>query len=211
VLLEEDLGEIAISRRRRFEEPELEQFEVLLSLLVYPVRNALLYRQALANALTDPVTGLNNRTALEQALAHQTELARRYSTPLSLLMLDIDFFKRVNDRHGHPAGDALLRELGSRLVECVRRSDVIFRYGGEEFAVLLNNTDRAGARQLAERIRNAIEERPFLKGRQQIAMTASIGVATLKGGEDTATLVDRTDRALYQAKREGRNQVVVAS
>ncbi|RME35670.1 MAG: GGDEF domain-containing protein [Gammaproteobacteria bacterium] len=211
VLLDEDLGQITITRTRRFEEKELEQFETLLSLLVYPVRNALLYRKALANALTDPVTGLNNRSALEQALEHQVELARRHGNPLSLLMVDIDFFKLVNDRHGHLAGDSLLRELGTRLVECVRRSDVIFRYGGEEFSILLNNTDLAGARRLAERVRIAIEEKPFAHGHKQIPITVSVGVATLNKNEDGRSLVARADRALYQAKEAGRNQVVVAS
>ncbi len=211
VLLEDELGQITISRTRRFQERELEQFEILLSLLIYPVRNALLYRRALANALTDPVTGLNNRSALEQALEHQVELARRYDNPLSLLMIDIDFFKQVNDRHGHPAGDALLMELGNRLAECARRSDIIFRYGGEEFSILLNNTDITGARRLAERIRRAIEEKPFRHGRKKIPMTVSVGVATLKKGEDGKALVERADRALYQAKNAGRNQVVVAS
>ncbi len=211
VLLEEELGQVTISRARRFEEGELEQFETLLSLLIYPVRNALLYRRALANALTDPVTGLNNRSALEQALEQQVEFARRHGNPLSLLMLDIDFFKQVNDRHGHPAGDALLMELGNRLAECARRSDIIFRYGGEEFSILLNNTDTAGARRLAERIRRAVEERPFRHGRKKIPMTVSLGVATLREGEEGKALVERADRALYRAKNDGRNQVVVAS
>ncbi len=208
VLMEEDLGEIALSRGQRFTEQELHQLEGLLGMLVYPVRNALLFHRALRTAYTDPVTGINNRSAMDDVLGHDIELARRHKQPLALLMLDVDFFKQVNDEHGHVVGDAVLRQLAECIIETVRRSDNVFRYGGEEFNVILSNTSHDGALLLAERIRQAVAHHEFSYADLKLQITVSIGVAMLDNNEGPADLVDKADQALYQAKNAGRNRVV---
>lgn len=208
VLMDEDLGELALTRGKRFSKEELQQLEGLLGMLVYPVRNALMFRRAQRTAYTDPVTGINNRSAMDNTLAHDIELARRYKQPLALLMLDVDFFKQVNDNYGHIVGDAILRQLGECIIDTVRRSDNVFRYGGEEFNVVLSNTSRDGALLLAERIRRAVAHHEFNYADQSLQITVSIGVAMLDNNEGPTDLVDKADQALYQAKNAGRNRVV---
>lgn len=207
----ESLGELSLSRRKRFSEEEMETLENLLRGLVYPLRNALLYQRALRSAFKDPLTGVNNRAALDQAMQREYDLARRNESPLSLLMLDIDHFKKINDEHGHSAGDQALKCFADCLLDCARGSDIVYRYGGEEFVVLLNNTDVEGARLLAERIRQAIEEIKCEGFGADFTMTVSAGVAALKADEDMNTLLQRADTALYQAKLGGRNRVEVSA
>jgi len=207
VLMEEDLGEIQLTRNKRFSEDELRQLESLLGMLVYPVRNALLFRRALQTAYTDPVTGINNRMAMDTSLRHDIELARRQKHPLALLMLDVDYFKQVNDGHGHLVGDAVLKQLTDCIIECIRRSDNVFRYGGEEFNVVLNNTSREGAHLLAERIRQAVAHHGFICNELKLHITVSIGVAMLETHDGIPELIEKSDQALYRAKNAGRNRV----
>ena len=206
----ESLGELSLSRRKRFSEEEMAILEDLLRGLVYPLRNALLYQRALRSAFRDPLTGVNNRAALDQAMQREYDLARRNESPLSLLMLDIDHFKKINDEHGHSAGDHALKCFAECLLDCARGSDIVYRYGGEEFVILLNNTDVEGARLLAERVRQAVAEIECEGFGAGFTMTVSAGVAALKDGEDMNALLQRADGALYQAKLGGRNRVEVA-
>jgi two-component system, cell cycle response regulator len=163
-------------------------------------------------AAFDDLTGIYNRRSLFHAL--ETELARsaRYSRSVSVLMIDIDRFKRVNDVYGHAFGDAVLRQVAETVVGSLRTIDVVCRYGGEEFCVILPETSGAGARRAAERVRLAIMGHTFALGDQRLDVTVSIGVATWApevAGRHPDLLLD-ADRALYEAKQLGRNQVRVS-
>lgn len=207
----EGLGEIAFTRSSRFGEQELMLLEYLLCTLVYPLRNALLYHDALAAARRDPLTGIGNRAAFEAAIDREVELASRQHLPLSLAAIDIDLFKHVNDSHGHAAGDRVLQGVAESLLRPIRRSDLLFRYGGEEFVALLANTDAVGAQVVAERMRREVATSPCAVQDCIIPVTVSLGVAQLHAGEPGRLLFDRADRALYRAKAAGRNRTVIAA
>ncbi len=163
-------------------------------------------------ATTDPLTGLANRRAFLDRLEAEVARSRRYPQPLALVMVDVDHFKRVNDVHGHPAGDEVLRRIAGVLRSLARETDLVARYGGEEFALLLPNTDEAGARALAGRIRASVAAAGIPWEDRTLRVTASLGVSALEGEADAPEqLVSRADRALYVAKRTGRNRVVVFS
>lgn len=203
-----DLGEITFSRRDRFLPAEAAMLERVLPDLAHPLHNALMYREALAAAARDPLTGAGNRAGLDAALPREAELARRHGTPLSVVMIDVDRFKAVNDCFGHLAGDVVLEGFASRIRSCVRSSDLLFRFAGDEFAVLASNTPLDGAVLLAERVRAAVAERPFDTSAGRITVTASLGAACLRRDESGAGLLARADDALYAAKAGGRNRVV---
>ncbi|HZG57834.1 diguanylate cyclase [Paenibacillus sp.] len=159
---------------------------------------------------TDELTGLNNRRCVNQAF--ETATRGRPGRAVSFMMIDVDHFKRVNDTYGHEAGDYVLREIGQLMLDGFPRTDVLGRFGGEEFMVLMPDTTIEGARVAADRLIGAVRERAFVlpKG-QTLYCTVSIGVAQWKGGDETfLQLVRRADEALYEAKREGRNRVSVA-
>jgi diguanylate cyclase (GGDEF)-like protein len=158
-------------------------------------------------ALTDPLTKLANRRAFDESLAREVALATRHGKALSLLLLDIDHFKSVNDTLGHPAGDDVLSSLGLLLARQGRRGDVAARFGGEEFAVILPETTGERACVAAERLRKAVAAAP-LGARVRVPVTVSIGAATLGvPGGDADSLVAAADAALYRAKSAGRNRV----
>lgn len=157
-------------------------------------------------ATTDPLTGLRNRRAFDSHMAQELAIVQRRGSPLSLLMLDIDHFKRVNDALGHDGGDRVLQAIAGHLKDCARTVDVVARVGGEEFAVILPSTDEAGAHEVGERMRQAVENGPW----DQMPVTISVGVATLVDGEDAERIYGRADAALYAAKQAGRNQVKAA-
>ena len=157
-------------------------------------------------ASTDGLTGLKNRRSLEEDLASNVALFTKSLQPLSLLLLDIDHFKKINDTYGHLTGDRVLQGLGLILKDESREGDIAARYGGEEFAFILPDTDQAGARKIAERIRLRVES----AGWTDQPVTISIGVATLIIGDTVSTLQSRADRALYSSKNHGRNQVTHA-
>lgn len=209
-LLGKSMGEVSFMRNQPFSSDEQALFEVMLCALIYPLRNALMYERALKSALKDPLTGINNRASMELHLDHEVLSAVRHRTPLSMLMIDVDYFKAVNDEHGHVAGDAVLAGVAEAIVRCTRDSDVVFRYGGEEFAVILTNTKSAGALLLAERIRNTISELVTHASDAKIMVTVSVGVAQLAAGESKVDLLEHADSMLYRAKYRGRNQVVMA-
>lgn len=164
-------------------------------------------------ALTDPLTGLANRRAFDQIMSAAMERANTDHQPLTVLMVDIDHFKKVNDTHGHLVGDQALRFVANVLVESVRGDDVVSRYGGEEFAIILIGTSMEGAKLVAEKIRVRVADRPLMRVRTGISIgriTVSIGAALYKNGETVEQFVDRADHALYAAKQQGRDRVIVS-
>ena len=162
-------------------------------------------------AAFDDLTGLYNRRSLAGAIEAGCQRAREHRHHLAVLMLDLDHFKQVNDQHGHAVGDAVLKEFAARLSTAVRDSDLVGRHGGEEFVVMLPDTDADAAMAVAERIRGAIGATLFAGNSGPIAVTVSIGASTLAAGESAAPcqLLEEADRALYEAKRAGRNRVVL--
>lgn len=164
-------------------------------------------------AMTDAVTGLYNRHFMSSHLESLVETAQNEKKPISVLMVDIDHFKRVNDLYGHQAGDEILKEFGNRIACNIRGVDLATRYGGEEFVVIMPDTDMSFAETVAERLRKEIEGAPFAMTGQKdpVSVTVSVGVATLVDYDETASsLLDRADQALYAAKNNGRNRVVRA-
>jgi len=162
-------------------------------------------------ATTDPLTGLSNRRAFLERLRDELRLRRRLNHSSSLLMIDFDHFKQINDRYGHPAGDQVLKHFAGIARSCLRETDAIGRLGGEEFAILLPGTDLDGAMQLAERLRHLLEQTPTRTADHQIPMTLSIGVTPLHDHDtNPSELLTRVDAALYQAKNKGRNRIEVA-
>lgn len=203
----QSLGSLKIQRSYRFQEVEMEAFEALVGSLIYPLRNATLYREAQMAALTDSLTGAANQRALSYQMTRDISLAKRYEQPLSMLVLDVDFFKQINDTYGHAGGDKVLQAVVQVINHCSRDSDSVFRCGGEEFAVILPNATPTDAIIIAERIRVAIEEYEFSHNGGVIKATISIGCATYRNGESGNQLMERADQALYCAKRSGRNRV----
>ncbi|WP_447802196.1 GGDEF domain-containing protein [Pseudomonas serbica] len=206
----EHLGELVFRRNQRFSEQEQGHLESLLAALLFPMRNALLYRAATQSALRDPLTDTGNRIAMDQTLQREIELARRHMQPLSLLMLDIDHFKQINDTHGHGAGDDVLKAVAASIKNQLRNVDMVFRYGGEEFLILLSNTSREAAALVGERLRCAAQTEDYPADGCTVELTVSLGCSTLLPGESAESLLRRADSALYVAKREGRNRLTMA-
>jgi len=161
-------------------------------------------------AVTDPLTGLHNRRYMESHVGTLIEQAATRGKPLTVLVIDIDYFKSINDTYGHDAGDDVLREFAIRIRKSVRGIDLACRYGGEEFVVLMPETDMAVATTVAERLRRQIGGEPFpiQQTARRVEVTISIGLATLLPEEGAPALLKRADQALYRAKRDGRNRVV---
>jgi diguanylate cyclase len=162
------------------------------------------------DAITDPLTGLNNRKAFDRAVRDEASHARATGESISLVMCDIDHFKRVNDTHGHQVGDQVLKLVAQTIRQCVKGQDIAARYGGEEFAVILPQTNVMGAAAVAEFIRRTVESKKIVRkgtGDNLGSVTMSFGVATLTPGEEHEGLIGRADRALYISKQNGRNRV----
>jgi diguanylate cyclase (GGDEF)-like protein len=201
------LGEIIFNRSKRFIESELTTLEILLGALVYPMRNALRYQAAMQLALLDPLTRLGNRAALDNALRRELQLAERHHHELSVLMIDVDHFKKINDQYGHVAGDLVLQQIARTIESVCRETDISFRYGGEEFVVLLRKTNERGARIIGERLRREINTIAVEHSNRTIQPSVSIGISTRASGqkEHIDDLFERADKALYRAKQAGRN------
>lgn len=203
----QNLGEISFSTNEaKFSAKDTKQLEFLITSLLHPLRNALMYYQALITALKDPLTGVNNRASFESTLKREVDIANRHSTPLALMVIDIDHFKEINDTHGHLVGDCVLRDVANCASKCIRSTDIIFRYGGEEFVVLLNNTSPEGAKLLAERIRLSVAKHECIYGKTIVKATVSLGIAKLDKDENGLSLFSRADAAMYRAKELGRNR-----
>ena len=166
-------------------------------------------KQMLRAALQDPLTGLYNRRYLEEHLETEFRFASRQGGPLTLLMMDLDHFKQVNDVHGHPVGDAVLRGFAASLRAGIRGEDIAARYGGEEFVVVCRATREAVGVQIAERLRQRLEQLRLVSDLPELRVTVSVGVASLPNPRISTSreLIDKADKALYVAKANGRNQV----
>jgi diguanylate cyclase (GGDEF)-like protein len=205
------VGVVSIARREEpFKRQDVELLEYLASQAAVSIENADLHETVQRQAVTDELTGLANVRELHATLDRELERSRRFGGTLGLMMLDIDDFKRVNDEFGHQQGDEVLSAVASVLREHSRDIDEPARYGGEELAVVLPQTDVEGAVQLAERMCEAIEALKVARVNSSghLTVTASFGVASFPGsGGDKHALIAAADAALYRAKRAGKNQV----
>jgi len=171
-----------------------------------------LREQLRSQAIRDQLTGLYNRRFLEDALTRETGRSARSGEPVAVAILDVDHFKRINDTYGHEAGDAVLRELGQVLLKTIRKTDIVGRFGGEEFLMVLPNTDGIRAAIVAERVRKAAEEHVYKYKESLVRVTTSAGVASVPANaqvHDETDLLKASDQALYRAKQASRNRVIL--
>ncbi len=204
------IGTVSVTTRGQghvFSEAELELAVLLSAHISLALENNRLYEISVSDGLTN----LYNRRYLEQRLSKELSYARRFKKPLTVLMTDVDFFKKLNDAYGHQAGDHALRQVSDTLTAGLRDYDVVARYGGEEFAIILPSTPRGRGASTAERLRQAVEDCDIRFRGQRLQVTVSVGVASYpEDCEDCELLVDTADKALYEAKRRGRNQVCLS-
>lgn len=204
------LGCLTLSRNKRFSQAELLHIERLISLLAYAINNALLYEKALQSSMTDKLTGAGNRAALDISMTRELKLARRHRHSISVLLMDVDHFKHINDSVGHQNGDQVLQHIVKIIQSSLRDTDQVFRYGGEEFAILLSKADVNAAHLTAERIRKQIQTTPLSLNEIPCNISVSIGVTEAKDCDSEKAVFNRADQALYSAKQNGRNCVVMA-
>ena len=204
------LGTLTFTRRRPFRSGEIRALEAMSADLARPLGNALRHREVREAATRDSLTGAATRALLEDTLEREASLVHRHGGGLALLMIDVDRFKGINDRFGHPAGDRCLAAIAECIARRIRSGDALFRYGGEEFCVLLPRTGEGGARRLAERVRGAVDALRIPAGEGTIRPSVSLGVAAALPGDGAAELMAKADAALYRAKRSGRNRVSAA-
>ena len=203
------LGELTLFKLTSFNSRELCDLEDLLCSLIYPIKNALMYQIALKSAYRDPLTGLNNRMAMEKNLPREIDLAKRHSQSMALLVMDLDGFKEINDGFGHDVGDQVLREVAEVISHVVRNTDLVFRYGGDEFVGGLAQTDVHGAIDVCERIRSSVEQLDLSGFGVSGQVRVSIGITLVRQGDIFQVAFKRADKALYQAKLNGKNQIII--
>jgi two-component system, cell cycle response regulator len=202
---------LAANRRHAFTDSVRSTLEVLASHLAVSLSNARMMKKLETMATTDGMTGLLNKRAMLEAATQKVDAAYRFKRKLSVIVTDIDFFKKVNDTYGHDVGDQVIKGLGEVLKRQKRTTDIVARFGGEEFVALCEQTDEAGALLLAERIREELGRTKFTSPMGEFSVTCSVGVATFPdGGSDWDSLFKAADEALYVSKRAGRNQTSVA-
>lgn len=176
------------------------------------IANARFHAEIEKLAITDGLTGLFNHRHFQEKLTQEFNRLQRFSEPISLLLIDIDHFKRINDTYGHPVGDAVLKGVADKIMKTIRNIDIPARYGGEEFAVVLLGTDEKGAMNMAERLRKTVMNTTFSAEKKTFNVTVSIGIATYPDGiRKKEEFIERADKALYHAKRTGRNQSILWS
>ena len=194
-----------------FEESSLEFVLDISDFISMSVSNAILYEQTKQLAVTDGLTGISNRPNMEQALQNEFERSMRYGAPLSVVLLDVDHFKGVNDTYGHQKGDEILVAIASLLKKVCRTNDIAARYGGEEFLMILPQSNAQGAFKIAERLREEMMKMNFTGNESNFSVTTSCGVAELDRDfiKNTDQLVAIADHALYEAKNSGRNKTII--
>lgn len=198
-------GTLTFSRKQRFSDAELEGIELILGAAICPIRNACVYLAVEQAALTDSLTGIPNKRAMDDALARTISLGSRHGQENSLILCDLDRFKSINDQHGHIVGDHVLQLAAQALQKAIRTSDEVYRFGGEEFAILLPQTNEADAKAVADRIREFMRTIRVNCGESDIEVTTSCGVAMRLPDENADQWIARADEALYRAKAGGRN------
>ncbi|MBI4927430.1 MAG: diguanylate cyclase, partial [Anaerolineae bacterium] len=206
----ETVGVILLGRQSQaFSEDEVLPAQVLTNQAGIALQNALLHEQQHQLAITDPLTGLYNRRGFFELARHELEHSRRFNRPLSVMMLDIDHFKQVNDTYGHNIGDEVLRQLAERMKSVLREVDLICRYGGEEFCFVLPESNCNFDCTVANRIQTSVRGQPFVCEGIDIKITVSIGASTMETLSITLEeLIEQADEALYQAKQQGRDRTV---
>lgn len=186
---------------------------IISSIVSSLIEHGYMVRQARQLAKTDGLTGIANHRSFQEALDREMARAQRRGSFFSLVLFDIDDFKKINDTYGHLVGDAVLKDLVARVIENIRTVDVFARYGGEEFTLILPETDGNGAEVLAQRIRSAVMDRPFVYAQHTIYYTVSMGVTIFKSSASVKKdlLIDQADAAMYAAKRAGKNRISISA
>lgn len=205
-----DLGELTLYRKDPFSTNEVCQFEELLCSLVYPLKNALMYHIAVTSAYRDPLTEINNRAAMDKLLPREVRLAKRHDQRLAMMIMDLDGFKKINDNCGHDEGDRLLKKVAQLIKSSLRDTDMLFRYGGDEFVAALPQTEIQGAIDVADRILKSVKELDIKECPEFADIGMSIGLSMLHAGDDFPRYFKRVDQALYKAKKSGKHRVIVA-
>jgi len=207
------VGVISLYRNRpaSFKENEISLFNKISNEISKVIDKTLLFNHTKELSITDDLTGLYNRRYFKERIYREVLRSKRYKRTLTVLMIDIDYFKNFNDVNGHLMGDEILKQVAHTLDDNIRKADILARYGGEEFVIVLPEIDKSHALQVAEKLRSTIDKKKFPKQENQPDgnLTISLGIATLPDDSiDTKELVDFADRALYKAKAEGRNRII---
>lgn len=207
-----NLGTFTFSRATLLSNEESDLLRHLVDAATYSLKNVFSYQQAVDASQTDPLTRVGNRLAFDRRSRQEWQLAKRYKHHLSILMIDVDHFKHVNDTYGHLVGDRLLRNIAQVITMVSRETDGVFRFGGDEFSVLLQNTPRSGAQTIAERIRDGVGQIDLQRG-SGTPVTVSIGVASrrIELNQTFESLLTEADSALLRAKCNGRHRVELAN
>jgi diguanylate cyclase (GGDEF)-like protein len=202
----DQLGKISLYKKNQFSTTTQEQIHNVLTLFLPALKNAIAYLDALIKSLTCPLTKFKNRLAFDEALQREIAFSKRHHTALSIIVLDIDNFKNVNDTYGHAVGDQILVGLAQILMQSKRHTDMIFRYGGEEFILLLNYIPKVGVFKTAERLRKSIEHNSFPFRDESLKITISLGISHYNFEDTDNMFFEKADQALYLAKENGRNR-----
>ncbi len=201
------LGELVFTRHEPFHEHEMEKLDSMVSGLVFPLRHAIRYQNAIRIAQRDSLTGLRNSNYYQDMIELEILRAKRYGTLFTILLIDIDDFQNINNTWGNEAGDQALIEMAGRVEDSARNCDLVFRYGGDEFLVMLPNTQVQGALIAAERIKQKSQSMPVRINGEEVNMTLSVGVSTVNHDDSAFTLIERATSALYHAKILGKDQI----
>jgi diguanylate cyclase (GGDEF)-like protein len=211
IVKDQAIGSFVLAARTpgAFTKNTREMLGVICNQVAVAVENAKMYKRMEEMATTDGLTGLPNHRTFQNRLEEMLHRAERHGKPLSVVITDIDKFKSINDTHGHPVGDMVLKRLGQVMIADARKVDVVARYGGEEFGMVLEETDSAGALILCERLREQVAAQIMTSDQGSFRITLSLGIASYPAdGKDKQLLIERADQALYAAKQSGRNRSV---